>query len=467
MKVSRKVLGLLLSGLLILVSLIGWWGRGVGLAEDTQVAKESPVADQAPVVTKERSDGDESAGQVVADTISPRIQFRQFVAKQESQKTQVARESLRYDGKSFDEWRTYLTTELKPGLRIEGLKAMGTFGVNGYAEEAASVILEVVKGYDPWSGNVDDGKVTSGANLAIHRIGQAALPSLIRALKGRDGQKARRFAVQILTASSSGGPLWPEMKAVVPALIEAASDDDARLRGRAITALSTIDPDDERVVAALIKATRDKDLFVCDQAIRFLGKVRRHRNRTIPVLIAALKDDRARVRSTAADTLGHIGSGAQNAVPALIEAMKDKDADVRQNAIRALGKITRDPKVLVPPLIEALKSEYQNEYQNTRDSACRLLGKLGEEAKESVPALLAVFWISNPSVRMQICSALGRISTSSAIAIGFLGKVARDQTELPDVQRAAADAMKRILHSKQFKARNEFEGPDHFDDEDQ
>ena len=156
MKVSRKVLGLLLSGLLTLVSLIGWWGLGVGLADGQKVAEE------APVVVKERPDGDEFDKEVafakeIADTISPRLQVQQSDEKQESQKTQVARESLRYDGKSFREWRTYLTTELNQELRFEGLKAMGIFGVNGYAEEAASVILEVVKGHDlSWSGNQEN-----------------------------------------------------------------------------------------------------------------------------------------------------------------------------------------------------------------------------------------------------------------------------------------------------------------------
>ena len=109
--------------------------------------------------------------------------------------------------------------------------------------------------------------------------------------------------------------------------------------------------------------------------------------------------------------------------------------------------------MVVPPLIEALKSEYPNDYQNTLDSACRLLEKLGPDAKEAVPAL---FWVGKPSVRIQICLALGKIGTESAVAYIFLSKMANDQTEQAHMQRAAAEAMKRILHSKQFKAEDEF-----------
>ena len=233
-------------------------GLGVSRTDGTQ------VTEQTLVEAKEWPDGDGAFRKEVAvdkevdDKISLRIQVQQSEAKQESQKTQVARESLRYDGKLFREWRTYLTTELKPGLRIEGLKAMGIFGANGYAEEAASVILKVVQGYNRFSGNADDEKVTIATEGAIRRIGPATLPVLIRALKNRKSKYARRFATRVLsTSSNKGKPIWPEMKAAVPALIEAASGDDAPLCAQAIYALSTIDPDGERGEAALIKVTKD------------------------------------------------------------------------------------------------------------------------------------------------------------------------------------------------------------------
>src|SRR5207237_336000 len=56
----------------------------------------------------------------------------------------VTRESLRYDGKSFNEWRTQLQTELKLESRIDAIKAFGEFGKRGYGPEAAEAISEVM-----------------------------------------------------------------------------------------------------------------------------------------------------------------------------------------------------------------------------------------------------------------------------------------------------------------------------------
>ena len=58
------------------------------------------------------------------------------------------REQLRYDGKTFDIWRSSWRTELKAELRIEALLALGAFGVNGYADEATETVLDVMQHYD-------------------------------------------------------------------------------------------------------------------------------------------------------------------------------------------------------------------------------------------------------------------------------------------------------------------------------
>lgn len=59
----------------------------------------------------------------------------------------VAKEDLRYDGKDFAYWKNYWRTELKAERRIEAVRALGAFGVNGYGEEAARMIVELLQGY--------------------------------------------------------------------------------------------------------------------------------------------------------------------------------------------------------------------------------------------------------------------------------------------------------------------------------
>src|SRR5262249_7059088 len=68
----------------------------------------------------------------------------------------IQKEELRYNGKTFDQWRKDLLTELKPEIRIDGIKAMREFGVNGYGEEAMQVILDIMRGFDVSKPTPDD-----------------------------------------------------------------------------------------------------------------------------------------------------------------------------------------------------------------------------------------------------------------------------------------------------------------------
>src|SRR5262249_3022066 len=96
---------------------------------------------------------------------------------QPGQARRPPREALRYAGKSFEEWRTALLTELSPDVRAQGIKAITAFGKNGYGKEAAAVIVEVMRDYEIQDGN-DDQKVIDAAALGIVRIGDNALPLL-------------------------------------------------------------------------------------------------------------------------------------------------------------------------------------------------------------------------------------------------------------------------------------------------
>src|SRR5262245_42925673 len=58
------------------------------------------------------------------------------------------REDLRYDDKNFEEWRTFALTEVKATRRLEAVRALREFGLRGYAKEAVSTILEIVRDYE-------------------------------------------------------------------------------------------------------------------------------------------------------------------------------------------------------------------------------------------------------------------------------------------------------------------------------
>ena len=69
-----------------------------------------------------------------------------------------SREELRYDGRSFRQWRRELMTELNPSRRAEAMQAFSAFGRNGYTKEAVGAILDASRQMrrptknTPWEG---------------------------------------------------------------------------------------------------------------------------------------------------------------------------------------------------------------------------------------------------------------------------------------------------------------------------
>jgi HEAT repeat protein len=142
--------------------------------------------------------------------------------------------------------------------------------------------------------------------------------------------------------------------AAVPSLIAAMKDLDARVRAKAATALSVVDP--ARVGFAP------------------------------PGLIAGLKDPDSRVRKASALTLGHLGSHSRNAITALTQSLTDEDGEVRIAAERALVLIkiaVVEEDQTVAMLIDRLKRGNPVERANTVD----WLQKIGPAASSAIPAL--------------------------------------------------------------------------------
>jgi beta-lactamase regulating signal transducer with metallopeptidase domain len=192
--------------------------------------------------------------------------------------------ALRFGGKSFEQWRMELLTELKPQVQVEGIKALTAFGTNGYAEEAIRAILAVMKGYTNGIRERDDRDVqavTEAALGACRKLGAAAEPVLREALHS-PSSIIRRFAVS--------GLLVPRAQGAVPELLSLLSDADPGVREIAIIAVNRIDA----------KAKGAVELF-----------------------LKALKDPEVNVRIAAASALGD--SGAKSAAPSLVRALKDPE----------------------------------------------------------------------------------------------------------------------------------------------
>ena len=143
----------------------------------------------------------------------------------------------------------------------------------------------------------------------LRGLGDQALPALMRGLADPDVQIRRNVALFLNVAAGSWySPSEPrlDIQPLVPALISALQDGDARVRQMAAQAIGEIGPK-----AAL----------------------------AVPGLVTLLTDPDEGSRNSAFIGLAKIGPAAKEALPALRNALSDPSTAVRGFALRAIGKI--------------------------------------------------------------------------------------------------------------------------------
>ncbi len=131
----------------------------------------------------------------------------------------------------------------------------------------------------------------------------------------------------------------------------------------------------------------------------------------VPALLEVAQNEKARVRARAYDILGDMSLQAQSAVPHLIEGATDAEEDPRRRAVESLGTAGQQLSDLGPTLGNVLAAD---ESPQVRRNAALSLARLGEKAKEAVPALAKGLLDDNHYVRGYSVHALSRIGTPEA-----------------------------------------------------
>src|SRR5262249_37652713 len=135
---------------------------------------------------------------------------------------------------------------------------------------------------------------------AIGRIGPAAIPDLIAALKDHDP------GVRVAAAKALGA-IGPKAKSAVTALIERLEDNNAHVRAQSAEALGVIGPEAQSAVPALLMASR-KDKYGGARAnvIRALVAIDPGAKGLAATLVAALADEDGRPRLASAEALAQV-----------------------------------------------------------------------------------------------------------------------------------------------------------------
>ena len=190
-------------------------------------------------------------------------------------------------------------------------------------------------------------------------------------------------------------------------------------------------------MAALIAALADKDDEVRAAAAAGMGAAGPKISPEPPQpLVAALNDRFAPTRAATAKAVCSFPRGLDPIMPVLIKLSADQDRTVRDACIQALQEIKKSAisVAAVPALIEGLK----NSNRQIRLNLVTLLARFGREAKDAVPALIAVL---NEPVASDNTTVAGRGGASVTVFVGPAHEAAKALGEIVPGTPLAGEAV--------------------------
>ncbi len=348
-------------------------------SENAAVVFRIDPADGVPI----RVSGQDLAQNAVSQELAPESAIKEAARKSK----------VRYEGKTFEEWREIFLTDISPKVREESLETLEAFARHGYAAETAAAILEIMRQNkdfiamileaDPNTKETEaetaDKLFIENCGIALKKMGVDAVPALREGLKGSH-VTAQYCAGRALRA------IGPSAKEAVPELLALSESKSKVSRGIAMDALAVVGQKDPRVVTLFLAALKDGDAETRKDALISMLDAPWLARETAPAIIAALRDKDAKVCEAAFLALTQADAGAR-AVPALIKVLQYKTVKsaLVYEHLQSLGAEAREAvPFLLADLVRASKKEGQ-------DEECvhiiNTLAAIGPAAKEAVPAL--------------------------------------------------------------------------------
>ncbi len=331
--------------------------------------------------------------------------------------------------------------------------------------------------------NQDRWEQTTDAVFGLIELDKA-LAGLLDSLKGgnRDESILARYAIVEITDRLKNATLEPP-PGMVPLLVEALQDEDARIRKMASQLLEAIPSRAKDAVAQLINVLTDENEDVRSAAVSTLGRIAIAVPTVQPEIteeLMDLTDESQTVRSAIVSALGDIAvktPGAQlkiteklievlkapnfviyghryrssfhvrvtrelasigsTAVPSLLKALNAADAGVRHHAAMALVQIDSQTAATIPILIEALASPHPNTRRTVVDALVKM-AKRPMFVKQVLQALVQVLDATEDTVESRVARPEAA-HTLRAIA-----------TAIPAVQPEITEQLISALHTPNF-----------------
>jgi HEAT repeat protein len=250
--------------------------------------------------------------------------------------------------------------------RIDALKGIAVLG-----PAAKGAVLEV-------SNTLEEGFEPNLSITALHRIGPAAVPTLLHALTITN-LNIRFRVVPVLT------DFHEQAADIVPVLEGFLDDPDSNFCTEIAGLFPSFGPVAKRAMPKLLSVTGPgRQPNEREAAVRALCAL--DPEGALQIFLDQLEAPNAKARNAAAESLGWLGYNAETAVPALIKHLQDEDITVRLSAALALGRIQQRPELVVPALLKTLLSEDLH----LAIFSALALAEFGDQAKAAVPFMKAL-----------------------------------------------------------------------------
>ena len=289
-----------------------------------------------------------------------------------------------------------------------------------YGEDAVPLMMRLL----------EDDRTVYWAALALHELGPVAkdaVPGLTKAL-ANEKEEVRQEAAMAL------GAIGPDAKDAVPTLTKLIDDKMVNVQNAAILALGRIGPDAKSSAAALRKAALKGDEFTQVVASWAAIKVDPEnplaRAAGIAAIVRGFQSEDASVRKATLEAVGDLRPGPAVMAPIFARMVEEEDTEMIEDVKRMA--ISRGKEV-VPNLIKALL------FPKIRGHVAEILGEIGPDAAEAVPALMFALSDERPEVRAEILYALGSIGPAAKDAAPLAIKALESET--PKVRYSAVYAL--------------------------
>ncbi len=302
----------------------------------------------------------------------------------------------KFEGKPLAYWVERLQKAETKEDRNRSAQAIVTFGPDSAA--AVPALMEMLNDLSD-----DYRKLVSEIMCMIGPGAKDAVPELVKRLKERQTRKLlyetensnineMKNLIQILAS------IGPDAKNAVPALIATLTQTDSDVRDLAVLALCCIGPDAreaipaiQRVVKARIgvleKRSEGQPLYFSTletwNSDAFPYELHKIGPDVLPLLLELLDERGVHGKGFAMREIAKLGPAAIKAAPKLAALLRNDHPNIRFHTAVVLWKIEKNPAV-VPTLAKLLIEPVETPIPSR---AAQMLGELGPDAVEAIPAL--------------------------------------------------------------------------------